>query len=384
MPTQETLSKTQRQLSILERLNAGEVIIGDGSYTVTLEKRGYVKTGHYTPESSVEHPQAVEQLAEEFARAGADITQTFTFYNREVGTPKECSLTCQEINQASCDIAKKVSSKRGTIVAAGIMQTAVYKAVQGTPEGKQEVQKELSEGLEVLINNEVDAIFCEYFHNIEEMEWAIELALRYDKPVAATMCMGPTGDGAGVSPGECAVRMARAGAPIIGINCLFDPFICLETIRIMKEALEREGLAPFLMAQPLGFRTPDVGRYGWITLPEFPFCMEPRQITRWEAARYAREAYDLGVRVIGGCCGFESYHIRAMAEELCEERKRRPEGSDKSDYDFSTLKTRSGPDFANKGNKQFWLDLIPSTGRPLSPALYRHPDPQLLNRAILQ
>ena len=25
------------------------------------------------------------------------------------------------------------------------------------------------------------------------------------------------------------------------------------------------------MAQPLGYRTPDVARYGWITLPEFPF-----------------------------------------------------------------------------------------------------------------
>ena len=52
-----------------------------------------MKAGHYTSESSVEHPRAVEQLAEEFARAGADITQTFTFYNRDVGTPKGCSLT---------------------------------------------------------------------------------------------------------------------------------------------------------------------------------------------------------------------------------------------------------------------------------------------------
>ena len=52
-----------------------------------------VQAGHYTPESSVEHPEAVEQLAEEFARAGADITQTFTFYNRDVGTPKGCRLT---------------------------------------------------------------------------------------------------------------------------------------------------------------------------------------------------------------------------------------------------------------------------------------------------
>ena len=30
----------------------------------------------------------------------------------------------------------------------------------------------------------------QYFHNIREMEWAIDLALRYNKPVAATMCIG--------------------------------------------------------------------------------------------------------------------------------------------------------------------------------------------------
>jgi hypothetical protein len=30
-------------MGILERLEAGEVIIGDGSYVNTLEKRGYVK-----------------------------------------------------------------------------------------------------------------------------------------------------------------------------------------------------------------------------------------------------------------------------------------------------------------------------------------------------
>ena len=79
--------------------------------------------------------------------------------------------------------------------------------------------------------------------------------------------------------------------------------------------------------------------------------MEPRQITRWEAARYAREAYELGVRIIGGCCGFEPYHIRAVAEELCEERGKLPEGSDKCDYDLSTLKTQADlgrSDFANK------------------------------------
>jgi len=378
---------TDNSKNILERLAAGEVIIGDGSYVNTLEKRGYVKAGNYTPESSVEHPRAVEQLGEEFARAGADITQTFTFYSRDVGTPEGCNLTCLEINQASCDIAKDISERKGTIVAGGIIQTGVYKTVKGNPEGKEEVQKELIEGLEVLIDNDIDLILVEYFHHIEEMEWAIDLALSYGKPVAATMCMGPTGDGAGVSPGECAVRMARAGAPIIGLNCLFDPFVCLETMKLMKEALDREGLKPFLMTQPLGFRTPDVGRYGWITLPEFPFAMEPRQITRWEAARYAREAYNMGVRVLGGCCGFEPYHIRAIAEELAKERGGLPEGSEKSDHDLRCLKKKADlgrPDFAYKGNAEFWREMVPTTGRPLSAALYRQKEPQLLCPALLK
>ena len=37
-------------------------------------------------------------------------------------------------------------------------------------------------------------------------------------------------------------------------------------------------------------------------------------------------------RYIGGCCGFEPYHIRAMAEELREERGKLPEASKKSEW----------------------------------------------------
>ena len=43
--------------SILELLEQRPVI-GDGSYVMTLEKRGYAKTGSWTPEAVVEHPDA--------------------------------------------------------------------------------------------------------------------------------------------------------------------------------------------------------------------------------------------------------------------------------------------------------------------------------------
>ena len=45
-------------------------------------------------------------------------------------------------------------------------------------------------------------------------------------------------------------------------------------------------------------------------------ALEPRTLTRWDVHKYARRAYDRGVRYIGGCCGFEPYHIRAIAEEV--------------------------------------------------------------------
>jgi len=42
----------------LERLDAGEVVVGDGGFLFCMEKRGYVKAGVWTPEATVEHPEA--------------------------------------------------------------------------------------------------------------------------------------------------------------------------------------------------------------------------------------------------------------------------------------------------------------------------------------
>ena len=101
--------------TVMERLDAGEVVIGDGSYVFTLEKRGYVQAGKYTPEAACEHPEAVRQLALEFARAGGDVTQTFTYGSTEgeimtqervqnitliqYGTTR-CLVKCQKVKEA--------------------------------------------------------------------------------------------------------------------------------------------------------------------------------------------------------------------------------------------------------------------------------------------
>lgn len=66
-------------------------------------------------------------------------------------------------------------------------------------------------------------------------------------------------------------------------------------------------------------------------------------MSRWDCHSYARDAYNLGVRYIGGCCGFEPYHIRAVAEELSEERGKLPKGSEKHDKWGAGLKMHTKP-----------------------------------------
>merc|ERR1711913_246740 len=139
------------------------------------------------------------------------------------------------------------------------------------------------------------------------------------------------------------------------------------------------------MAQPMGWRAPDATSWGHSALPEFPFSLEPRQITRWEARKWAREAYNLGIRYIGGCCGFEPYHIRAMAEELRDVRGKLPEASAKSDYDLAIHKElgKNMPRYKAKGEISYWMDQHPSTGRPLSTAMSRQEETVMIHKSIL-
>ncbi|KAK8404743.1 hypothetical protein O3P69_007766 [Scylla paramamosain] len=354
---------------LLQRLDEG-VVIGDGGFVFALEKRGYVKAGPWTPEATVQYPDAVRGLHREFLRAGSDVMQAFTFYasddklsNR--GNESSAKYTCRGINDAACRLAREVAEEGDGLVAGGLSQTPTYLSGMS----KADTQKEFQKQVDVFVENKVDFLIAEYFEHVEEMEWAIESCLKSGLPVVASMCIGPEGDLHGITVEECAVRMAKAGAHVVGINCHFDPFVTLEGLKKMKAALDAAGLKVHLIAQPLAFHTPDAQKQGFIDLPEFPFGLEPRICTRWDMHRYAREAYDLGVRYIGGCCGFEAYHIRAVAEELAKERGKLPAGSEKHEQWAGGLRMHTKPWVRARAGRQYWENLRPSSGRPFSAAM---------------
>ena len=66
----------------------------------------------------------------------------------------------------------------------------------------------------------------------------------------------------------------------MGLNCQYDPNTSLKTMKMMKEALDKEDLHPFLMIQTLGYHCPEVenAKNGYHELPEFPYCKyQPKQ-----------------------------------------------------------------------------------------------------------
>lgn len=117
-------------------------------------------------------------------------------------------------------------------------------------------------------------------------------------------------------------------------------------------------------------------------------------MTRWDMQKYAREAYNAGIRYIGGCCGFEAYHIRALSEELQAERGFYPAGSEKhgnwgSGLEIHTkpwVRARYSPPFLifhvssvvkcinpdsshRRARRDYWEKLKPASGRPFCPSL---------------
>jgi betaine-homocysteine S-methyltransferase len=372
-----------KKRTILERLDAGEVIIGDGGFVFGLEKRGYLKAGPWTPEVCVEHPEAVRELHKEYARAGADIMQALTFYGSDDKLDNRGNLALSKyggstINAAACKLAKEVAEEYGCFFLGGVCQTPTYLTEKSTQKNealfKESVKNTFRKQMQVFKDEGVDLILCEYFEHVEECELAIETAKEFDLPVAATMCIGPEGDMNQISTAECGLRMAKAGAHIIGVNCHYDPWVCLEAMKLMIDAVKAAGLKVHFMVQPLAYLTPDANRQGFIDLPEFPFGLEPRLMTRFEMAKYARQAYEMGIRVIGGCCGYESYHIRAVSEELAAERGgKMPISSEKHEPWGGGLKQHTKPWVRARANREYWEKLHPATGRPHHPA-YSTPD----------
>lgn len=294
---------------VLERLADG-VVLGDGGYLLELEKRGHVSAGPFTPEVSITRPSALEELHREFLLAGADVLQALTFYASEdklatVGLGGKVD----DINREAVRIAKSVAREGDALVAMTLSMTWVYDP--GDRASEDRIRKQFDRQLEVAVEAGVDLVIAETFTWLDEAIIATHSSKATGLPVITTVAFEQEPhDHKGNSPADCARRLADAGADVVGINCLRNPDNTLPYMQEMRAAVSTP-----LACQPVAYETlPDTPFF--TGLPEFPFRLDPLQLTRHAMGGYAIEARDMGINYIGSCCGSVAAHVRAMARSL--------------------------------------------------------------------
>src|SRR5712691_4072449 len=296
---------------ILERLANGPVL-GDGGYLLEMEKRGYVQAGPFTPEVVIERPDALAELHREFLRAGVDVLQTMTFYASD---DKLATVGMQgrvdDINRNAVQIARKVAAEGDALVAGNLSLTWAYDPAD--PASADHVRALFDRQLQDQTDaGGVDFWIGETFSFLGEALLFVERAKLTGLPVMATLCFEQPEPRSyeGDTPAECAIRLADSGADIVGVNCLNGPAQQLPIAREMRDAVPG-----YIAAQPVAYAT-TVDQPDFTATGNFPYALDPLQLTRHQMADYANEAKEAGLNYIGSCCGSVQAHVRAMAKVL--------------------------------------------------------------------
>ncbi|MGH2734739.1 MAG: homocysteine S-methyltransferase family protein [Actinomycetota bacterium] len=296
---------------ILERLAEGPVL-GDGGYLLELEKRGYVQAGPFTPEVVIEHPDVLAGLHREFLRAGADVLQTMTFYASDdklstVGLKGKVD----EINRAAVKIAREVAAEGDALVAGNLSLTWSY--LPQDPSSGDHVRALFDRQLEQQLDaGGPDFWIGETFSYLGEALLFVERAKATGLPVMVTMSFEQPVPQSyeGDTPAQCARKLSDSGADIVGVNCLNGPEVQLPIAIEMRGAVQG-----FVAAQPVAYRT-SADRPDFTALSNFPYELDPLQLSRRAMADFAQNARAAGIDYIGSCCGSVQAHVRAMAKVL--------------------------------------------------------------------
>jgi betaine-homocysteine S-methyltransferase len=301
---------------LVESLARGPVVCAEG-YLFECERRGYLQAGAFVPEVVLDHPEVVEELHREFAHAGSDVIEAFTYYGhreklRVLG--KEDLL--EPLNRQALSIAARVARDTGTLLAGNLCNTNVY---EPGPQAEQVVRSAFDEQVSWAAQAGVNFIIAETFSWVGEALLALEAIKAAGLQAVVTFAVHRDGvmrDG--YSPADACRLAEQAGADVVGLNCIRGPVTMLPLLAPIRAAVSCPVAAlpvPYrtTQAQPTMQALHDPARGG---AQAFPVALDPFTCTRHELGEFAAAAYAVGVNYLGICCGAGPHHVRAVAEAV--------------------------------------------------------------------
>jgi len=278
-------------------------VLSDGAIGTMLQAAGLMPGA--SPEVwNVDHADRLRVIHAAYADAGAHLLTANTFG----GTRPRLGLhgledRVHELNEAGARIAREVADANDVLVLGSMGPTGELMEPLGTMT-HDEAADLFAEQAGGLAAGGAHILLAETFSALEEVRAAVEGARRAapDVPVAVTMTFDLNGHTMmGVSPSQALSEIAAMGVELIGGNCGSGPEE-IEAVMVTMSAERPDGV--LLLAQSNAGLPQLVG-------DEFRYGGTPEVM-----ARYAVRMQELGVDVIGSCCGSTPAHTSAMREAL--------------------------------------------------------------------
>lgn len=278
-------------------------LILDGAMGTELHKAGMPDS--VCPELwMTQNPQIVEKIQNTYILAGSDAILIPSFGANQLKLAEfGLEKNCLEINRKLAAISRNAAKScehRKILIGADIGPTGKMLEPSGQVPFEIAVSA-FKEQIKILCDEGADFIIVETMLDIQEARAALIAAKETTNlPVIVSMTFSDGGRTlSGTSPAAAIVTLQSLGADAVGANCSLGPDLLLPIIQEMKKYAK----------VPLSVK-PNAGLPRLIN-GETVFDMSPEDF-----AKFATRLVEAGASLIGGCCGTNATHIKALYENV--------------------------------------------------------------------
>ncbi len=275
---------------LLELLKKDFVIM-DGGMGTMLIKRG-MTAGQRSDMMNIEQPEVVTGIQREYVEAGSEILCSNSFSSCSEAL-EGTGATAEEVITAAINIAKKASDGKA-LVAVDIGPTGKLLEPYGDVT-YEEVYARFREQATLGEKAGADLAMVETMSDLTELRAAVSAVLENTSlPVFATMTFREHGKTfIGCSVEEFAEYINETPVAAAGMNCSMAP----EDMYPVAEKLSKLLKKPMIAKMNAGLPDGITGEY---------------DVTPEIFAKQMEKYKELGVKIVGGCCGTTPDHIKAL------------------------------------------------------------------------
>lgn len=279
------------------------ILVFDGAMGTMLQNLG-LKLGENPEIFNITHREEIIKIHKDYINSGAKIITTNTFGANELKL-KNTKFSVEEIIKSGVDLAKKARENKECYIALDIGPIGELLEPMGTLSFDKAINI-FKRQIKVGVDSGVDIILIETMTDLYEMKAAIIAAKEScDIPIFATMTFEEDGRTfTGCLPESMAITLEGLGVDAVGVNCSLEPS---ELNNIVKNIINNTNLPVIVQ--------PNAG------LPNIIERKAVYDITEKEFSNSVRELVDMGVSIIGGCCGTTPSFIEELSKIAKYKRK---------------------------------------------------------------